>query len=565
MSLVSSIQLANNALRATQIGLQVVGQNIANANTPGYIREEVVLRPAPTQRIGNLLLGLGVEVEGVIQKVDRFLEQRLRGAGSERASGETQEQVFVQLEELVGELSDTDLSTSLNDFFSSISEILNQPESVSTRNLAALRGRNLTADVQRLANRVTELRTAQNDQIVLLAEDVNRLTENVRKLNVQIAETEGGDTTGSDAVGLRDQRSGALAQLAELVDIRVDEQPDGTVNVFVGGDYLVFGGIARQVEVDFDTNRGLGVAEVNFVQTDGPLAATSGRLAGLLIARDEILGAFHDEIDTFARSLAFEFNKLFSSGQGLEGYRSIDSEAEVDDIAAALDAAGLDFTPVNGSFQVQVFDRQTGLTETTDIFVKLNGLDDDTTLADLAAALDSVDGIASELTPTRGLTIRSDAATQEFAFAADTSGVLAALGIATFFSGTSASGLRINQNVLDNPSLFAASDAGIGVGTGNAVELAGFLDRPLDVAGGSTLNELYGRLVGGVTESSSAAVAVAEGFRVFEQTLLGQHLAITGVNLDEEAVRLITLQRTFQASARYIATLSELLELLVNL
>ncbi len=85
MSLFSSIQLANNALRAMQIGLQVTGQNIANANTPGYIREEVVFSPARTQRIGNLLLGLGVEVEGVIQKIDRFLENRLRLAGSDRA------------------------------------------------------------------------------------------------------------------------------------------------------------------------------------------------------------------------------------------------------------------------------------------------------------------------------------------------------------------------------------------------------------------------------------------------------------------------------------------------
>ncbi len=59
MSLFGSIQLANNALQANQIGLQVTGQNIANANTPGYSREEVILTPAPTQRQGSLLLGLG--------------------------------------------------------------------------------------------------------------------------------------------------------------------------------------------------------------------------------------------------------------------------------------------------------------------------------------------------------------------------------------------------------------------------------------------------------------------------------------------------------------------------
>jgi len=64
MSLFSSIQLASNALNAAQIGLQVAGNNIANADTPGYIRQQVVLSPAPTQQYGGLLLGLGVQVEG---------------------------------------------------------------------------------------------------------------------------------------------------------------------------------------------------------------------------------------------------------------------------------------------------------------------------------------------------------------------------------------------------------------------------------------------------------------------------------------------------------------------
>jgi flagellar hook-associated protein 1 FlgK len=62
MSLSSSIHLAGNALRAAEIGLQVVGQNIANAATPGYLREEVLLEPAPTQKLGELPLGLGVQV-----------------------------------------------------------------------------------------------------------------------------------------------------------------------------------------------------------------------------------------------------------------------------------------------------------------------------------------------------------------------------------------------------------------------------------------------------------------------------------------------------------------------
>src|SRR5438876_8328433 len=114
MSIFSSIQMAGNALQATQIGLQVVGQNIANANTPGYLREEVQFSPGVTQRLGSLLLGTGVRVDAIKQKVDEFLQQRLRGASSDRSSSEAQEKTYLDLEQLIGELSDTDVSTAMN-------------------------------------------------------------------------------------------------------------------------------------------------------------------------------------------------------------------------------------------------------------------------------------------------------------------------------------------------------------------------------------------------------------------------------------------------------------------
>src|SRR5260221_12156138 len=140
MSLFSSIQLANTALQATQVGLQVVGQNISNSNTPDYIKEVVQFTPGPTQRQGNLLTGTGVQVQGVVQQVDKFLQERLRNGTSDSSGAAVTKDTYTQLEGLVNELSDTDLSTSLNNFFSSISDVLNQPESDSVRNLAVLKG-----------------------------------------------------------------------------------------------------------------------------------------------------------------------------------------------------------------------------------------------------------------------------------------------------------------------------------------------------------------------------------------------------------------------------------------
>jgi len=428
-----------------------------------------------------------------------------------------------------------------------------------------LQGRTLTGDINRLAARTMGVRQDLNGRLIRAADDINRLTEEVRGLNIRIASAEGSDTLASDAVGLRDQRNTALSKLAELVNVRVQEQADGTVTIYSGGDFLVFGEIGREVKVSYTGDRGLLAAELRLAETDSPLEASAGEVSGLIAARDQVLGGFLDQLNSFAATLAFNFNKIFSSGQGLSGFSQLTSTFAVDSPNAALDAAGLSFSPVNGSFQVKVLNRRTGLTETADIRVDLNGLDEDTSLVDLAAQLDAVDGISASVSTVGRLTISRDSPDHQFAFAQDSSGVLAALGLNTFFTGDSANSLGVNQVVIDDPAKFAASQGGIGQDTLSAVELAGFLDRPLSDNDGATLSILYDRLAGAVTQGSTVAQAVADGARVFEESLRGQALSISGVNIDEEVVRMIQYQRTFQAAARYIGVMSELLDLLVNL
>jgi flagellar hook-associated protein 1 len=565
MTLFSTLQVANNSLVASQLGLQVTGNNIANANTPGYVRERIVVGPAPTVRYGGLLLGTGVAVEAIVQQTDRFLEERMRAATSDLANGEAQEGAYVKLESLLGELTDTDLSSSLTNFFNSIQDILNQPESVSVRNLAILQGRTLTDDIRRLDDNARQLREDLNNQVVDSTSKINSLLEEIAKLNIQIVTAEGGEIVKSDAVGLRDRRSNVLKDLAELVNIRTAEQQNGDVTVFVGGDYLVFQGTYREVKSASTFDRGQPIAELRLKETDSPLAITSGKIAGLYTARDTALTSFLDGLDSFAKTLAFEFNKVYSSGQGLTGFSSVLSEFAVVDTAAPIDQAGLMFSPVNGSFEVQVLNKQTGITTTKVIKVDLNGLEGETSLDSLAAALNDVDGIRASVTPARQLLIEADTPLLSFSFANDTSGALAALGVNTFFSGTGASDIGINAVVQSDPTKFAASKTGIGEDSKNAELLSNLLSTPLGTQANKSLANLYDALTGELAQGSAVSKAVAEGFRVFQRTLEGQYMAISGVNIDEEAVKLIAYQRAFQASARVISTISDLLDVLVRL
>ena len=565
MSIFGSIQMAGNTLQAMEIGLHVVGNNIANANTPGYIREKVLYVPAPVQKLGNLTLGLGVEIAGIVQNIDTFIEDRLRGVAGDRASSEIQEKVYRDLESIIGELSDTDVSTQLTNFFNSIEEVVDQPEEMSVRNLAVQAGKALATTINTLNRRVTTAYEEFGIEVNNLTTEINTLTEQVRKLNVQIVSLEGGNPTASQAGALRSQRGVALKRLAEIADVSVTENPVGAVNVTVGGELLVFEGTAREVKTAYATTNGRPTASIQFVENNSPLHVSGGELHGIYEARDRIVGGFLDRLDNFASALAFEFNKVYSQGQGATGFQSVTSQESVSDPAIPLDEAGLPFTPVNGQFKLQVYNTATKLTETHTINVDLDGLQDDTTLASLVSQLNGVTGVSAQVTSDNKLKITAASAETRLAFADDSSGLLAAIGVNTFFTGSSAATLAINDVVAADGSKFAASNAGIGVNVENGLRLVALHDEGLASLSGSSITGLYDQLINETAQGATVAGSLTEGFKVFEQTLQANAQAVSGVNLDEEAIDMIMLQRTYQASARYISTLSELMDILVSL
>jgi flagellar hook-associated protein 1 FlgK len=576
MSLFGSIHMGGNTLRAMQIGLHVVGNNIANANTPGFIREEAIFTTAPVMRKGKFILGLGVEVEAIVQKIDRFIQDRLIGARSDRAGAKAEAQAYRDIESVLDALNGAgkNLGTSLTSFFNAIDEVSKEPANLAARELVVNVGVELANNIGALHGKVFDIQESLNRRVIAMSDDINSVAEEIRQLNVKIAATEGGRATGSDAGALRVQRQAAVERLSELIGVRVSEQASGGLAVSVGGELLVFEGQRREVNIEFNDDSGVAMAVVEFDDTSSPLEITSGELYGLYSARNEVAGGFLANLDELAATLIFEFNKIYSQGQGLVGFQQLTGTETVDDPDAALDAAGLPFTPVSGAFSVLIQNADTGLTTEHTILIDLDGLEQDTTLNSLAAQLDAIDGLSASVSASGALELASESDTIQFAFAppvgdstSDTNGVLAALGLNTFFTGSSASTIGVNDELIGthNANKFAASLDGIDGGSENALILAGLLDRPLHGAGEASLADLYNQIVGDIAHRSAVAQSAAEGFAVFEGTLDGQFQAVSGVNIDEEAIKMITLQRIYQASARYIQTLSELLDVLVKM
>jgi flagellar hook-associated protein 1 len=566
MSLFSAIQGSSNALRVHQLGLQVVGNNIANVNTPGYIRQELVQAPALGYKSGQLIIGQGVQAVGIQQKLDNFVLERLRQTQSQLSYQEQVEGTNTQIESLLNELTDKDFSSNLSRFANAFQDVANQPGSDSIRTLAISRGQELATQLRSLSSSVDDISKRNQTEISAAATDINRIVQNIAKLNQRIVEIEGGSLSNSDAVGLRDERLKALDELSAFVDITVAEEPTGSVTVFVGGDYLVSNGIPRPVKASLSSREQNNSLEIRLVDTDVALNVSGGKVKGLYESANAATSTgFKGKLNSLAADVIRVVNRLHSQGQGLKGFGIATGETILKKTSVPLEQANESLDIDNGSFTLAISDAKTGKTHTVDILVRQQGLPSDTTAQQLAATIDAVNGISARITNDGRFEIKSDSEAVKFSFSKDTSGALAALGINTFFRGDSASTIEVRPEIIDNPSQLAASVNGIGNGADNAIRIAEAFTKPTELLGGRSINALYDELISGTTRDINSQKGVTDGLRNFQQTLEAQNLGISGVNLDEEAVKMLLYQRAFQATSKLVSVAAEMLDTLVKI
>jgi flagellar hook-associated protein 1 FlgK len=562
MSLFGTINQSAGALQAAQIGLQVVGNNLANVSTPGYIRQELQQASAKAVREGNLIKGAGVRVTGVVQVIDKALVERMINAKTAVSGAASLQKAYSQLEELTTDLDNTGLNQQLSLFNNALHELSSQPADISLRDFVILQGDAMASSFRRNREGAVDRREVWNKDLGQISHQINRLTERIAQLNLEIATIEGGGLIQSDATGLRDQRYRDLEELGTYININTQEQESGSVAVFVGGDYLVSNGNHRDVYTAYDNTTEAN--EVRIIETDSPLLVTSGILSSTMIARDKIFGNYIDGLDEISSALIRIVNEVHSQGQGRLGFDELLSNSPTD-VGVPLADSGLPYVPRNGSFDMTVVDAHGQPISSHRIQVSILGQVTDSTISSIAADIDAIEGVSASLTSEGRIHITSDSATSGFTFGEDTSGFLAAAGINTFFSGSSAADIAVNETLLGDSDYLAISSGGVGEDTDVLTELIDIIDRPVDHLDNRSVRAVYEASVAKLGQEIGLHESAVEGLRSFHATLESQHLSITGVNIDEESIKMISYQRAFQASSRVIATANEMLELLVSL
>jgi flagellar hook-associated protein 1 len=435
-SILSSLESVKQALAGQQFALSITQRNVANASNESYTRQDAVFADVTASG------GAAVSIQA---NRDRYLDfsigQETQSLGKQQATSSA----LQQIDAIFNENSGTGLQQALSDFFNAFSALSTNPEDTTLRQQVLSKSTALTAEFHRLYSGVQQVQSSVDNSVKGTVDEINSITSKIAALNQKIQDSAGSE----DQFSFRDERQQLLENLSGLTDLSYYETESGSMTVMTQqGGLLVIG----KDSFDMETSpiAGSGFQGVQLGGVDITSTLHSGKLAGLIAARDQVTG-YLNSLDDMAAAIATRVNEQHSAGRDLDGV-----------------AGGNLFS---------------------------------------------------------------------FTTASSTSTTGAARSISIAFS--------------DLRKIAAASSTG-GLGNNeNAKLLCSIRDEKLLVSSSETASEFYASLIYKIgSDEQDAAEGVTTQKSILGQ-LKNQRSALSGVDLNEEAVNMIKYQKAYQASARF--------------
>jgi flagellar hook-associated protein 1 len=319
----SIFSIGSTALMAAQDALSTTANNISNASTPGYSREQTVQVTSPALKTGSGYFGQGVNVASVQRDYNAFLNNQVSDAQSAASESDLYASQASQIDNLLANPS-AGLSTSLQSFFSSVNSLANNPSDVPTRQAMLSSSQSLISQFQSVQSSLDQIQQGTQSQITSSVDSINSDAAQIAKLNQAITTAESG-AGGQPANDLRDQRDQLVSQLSQQVQTSVLQQSDGTYNVYIGsGQALVLGNQAATLTASPSPsdNSQLQISS----QLDGVTSSIGGgtnnlggQLGALCSFSSTMLGPAQNSLGRIALGLAGTFNAQNALGQDLKG------------------------------------------------------------------------------------------------------------------------------------------------------------------------------------------------------------------------------------------------------
>lgn len=318
----SIFNIGISGLQAAQAGLVTTGHNIANANTPGYTRQEVDFTNSTPQASGSGFYGSGVSIVTVRRLYSQFLNTEVLSAGTQSSALDAYYSQIQQLDNIVADPT-AGLSPALQDFFTAVQGLATTPNVASSRQALISSAESLKSRFDVIDQRLRDLRDGVNDDIGATATEISNYATQIADLNQRIIVARGA-SGGQPPNDLMDQRDQLVALLNKDIRATVVTQDDGAYNVFIGsGQPLVAGVLSYSLGTladPLDSSKvTLGYKTPTGMVQLPEATLTGGKLGGLLSFRSQTLDPAQNALGRVAIALTETFNAQHKLGQDLNG------------------------------------------------------------------------------------------------------------------------------------------------------------------------------------------------------------------------------------------------------
>lgn len=307
-----ALEIARSALSASRMALDVASQNVANANTPGYLRQRAVLTPVTNGDPGGTLMGGGGVIVSTVERLrDQCLEAQVNHQQGQLGQEQSRASSLTRVQNYFPDLNNNGISAALSDIFSSLERLQATPGATTAREEVIFNADSFCTEMHTAVGKLQEERQTLESDLGQQVDRVNQLLGQVAELNKKIA-GQGDNSTANDLKVTREQ---AISELATACGATGLDQPNGTQDVLLGGIRLVQGAQVCELSLVPDaTNPSQHqVAVGDLVAPE----ALGGTVAGDIAARDQNLDGWEQSLNDLATRFAAAFNAQHRQGVDL--------------------------------------------------------------------------------------------------------------------------------------------------------------------------------------------------------------------------------------------------------
>lgn len=615
----SGLEVGKRSLNAHQRAMGVTGHNISSANKEGYSRQKVEMDTITNRHEKYGQVGIGAEVGEINRARDSFIDDRIMKEKSANSKWEIRDINIKHMEYIINEPSDQSIRKVLDEYWEAMQDLSQNPEDMSTRVSVRERAVALTNIVSSTYERFETLRKDFDQNINVVANDINSSLRRLAEINGQIRRVEAG---GGKANDLRDEFDLLTEKLSEMVNVKVIRKGN-EMAVAIGGRTAVQGDTFKEISIRRDAKVNEGFAQLYWDDLDEPVLVQTGKLKGLMELRDEDTIKYMKYMDQLAIGLIDNTNDVNRAGfdfRGVAGgdfFEAFETYEEVRDInndkekeAAIYKMRGNKVVEDNKRPLKQTMKVNNDATGTAEVITvpysekgsfEINGVlvNYDTEKDSLNNIVENINkakaGIVASLDPNNRLVLRGE---KEEDYVIKTlvqkqGNFLYEMGILKKDTEYNYKNVKDLDNITEDrkgsPREKAAFRMAVAINNVENIAAArgmdtdgdGIPDKPNPVGDGAnalkmasiksekaigrfTYEEFFKSIVSDLGISSQEAKKFLENQNILINNLEQRRQSTVGVSLDEEMAEMLKFQHGYDAAAKYMKTVDQMIETVID-